>query len=82
MFIKLPVNVENYQAHGYGGFGKVIALVGVCTVFAFCDKAFPLDPPPGGGYPNQITALGEDALFSTSTQGLEDTAFRVPGDVF
>ena len=41
---------------------------------AFCAGAFALDPPPGGGYPNEVTALGEDALFSQSIGGLEATA--------
>src|SRR5437773_12158293 len=72
--MKLPVNLENQQAYGYGGFGKVRALLAVCTIFAFCDKAFALDPPPGGGYPQNNTALGEDALFSATTSGLENTA--------
>src|SRR5712692_6862895 len=72
--MKLPINVENHQAYGYGGFRKVRALLAVCTIFAFCDKAFALDPPPGGGYPQNNTALGEDALFSATTGGLENTA--------
>ena len=72
--MKLPVNLENHQAYGYGGFGKVRALLAVCAIFAFCDKAFALDPPPGGGYPQNNTALGEDALFSATTGGLENTA--------
>ena len=32
-----------------------------------------IEPPPDGGYPNRVTALGEDALF-TATTGTDDTA--------
>src|SRR5215471_5733089 len=32
-----------------------------------------VDPPPDGGYPNQNTAEGEDALFSLTT-GTDNTA--------
>ncbi len=35
--------------------------------------AFALDPPPDGGYPNQTTAAGEEALFSLTT-GADNTA--------
>jgi hypothetical protein len=42
--------------------------------FALSPQAQALDPPPGGGYPNEVTALGEDALFSQSIGGLEATA--------
>src|SRR5437870_13800293 len=35
--------------------------------------AFAVDPPPDGGYPNQNTAEGEDALFSLTT-GADKTA--------
>ena len=36
-------------------------------------QARAVDPPPGGGYPNQNTAEGEDALFSLTT-GADNTA--------
>jgi hypothetical protein len=33
-----------------------------------------VDPPPGGGYPNQNTALGDDALFDLNTTASQNTA--------
>src|SRR5207253_3828412 len=39
------------------------AFVIVFATLAFWADAFALDPAPGGGYPNHVTALGEDALF-------------------
>src|ERR1043166_9998919 len=72
--MKVPINLQNYHAYDYGGLGNVMALTAMCVIFAAHPKAFALDPPPGGGYPNQITALGEDALFTETTQGLENTA--------
>jgi Chaperone of endosialidase len=43
----------------------------VLTALAFALFAVPasraVDPPPGGGYPGENTALGEDALFSLTT---------------
>src|SRR5436309_4320659 len=41
--------------------------------FAFSPAARAVDPPPDGGYPNQNTAEGEDALFSLTT-GVDNTA--------
>ena len=35
--------------------------------------ALAVDPPPDGGYPNQNTAEGEDALFSLTT-GIDNSA--------
>ena len=46
-------------------------LAAVC--FALVATAFAVDPPPDGGYPNETTAEGEDALFSETT-GVENTA--------
>src|SRR5438270_5767677 len=37
--------------------------------FALSPDAQAVDPPPDGGYPNQNTAEGEDALFSLDTSG-------------
>jgi hypothetical protein len=39
-------------------------------------SALALDPPPGGGYPNDVTALGTDALFNVTGDALpgDDTA--------
>jgi hypothetical protein len=36
--------------------------------------ALPVDPPPDGGYPNQNTAEGEDALFNLGAFAAENTA--------
>jgi hypothetical protein len=41
--------------------------------FALSPAARAVDPPPDGGYPNQNTAEGEDALFSL-TDGTDNTA--------
>ncbi len=38
-----------------------------------CASALAVEPPPDGGYPNQNTAEGEDALFSLTT-GSDNTA--------
>jgi hypothetical protein len=43
------------------------------AVIALASAAFAVDPPPDGGYPNQNTAEGEDALFSLTT-GENNTA--------
>ena len=54
---------------------KNIALLSVCalglSLCAFSVQA--VTPPPDGGYPNQNTAEGEDALFSLTT-GFYNTA--------
>ena len=49
----------------------LISLVFVC--FGVSPTAQAVDPPPDGGYPNQNTAEGEDALFSLTT-GVDNTA--------
>ena len=36
--------------------------------------SFAVDPPPDGGYPNQNTAEGQDALFSLTDVGFSNTA--------
>src|SRR6266700_2823216 len=43
----------------------LIALTLIC--FGFSPTARAVDPPPDGGYPNENTAEGEDALFSLTT---------------
>ena len=47
-------------------------LVPMLAVVLLSPMAFALEPPPGGGYPGETTALGEDALlnFNTSITGL------------
>jgi hypothetical protein len=52
----------------------LIALALALALFALSPIVHAVDPPPGGGYPNEVTALGEDALFSESIGGLEATA--------
>ncbi|HEY1769262.1 MAG TPA: tail fiber domain-containing protein [Chthoniobacterales bacterium] len=49
-------------AQGVGALASAGALVVSSSVFA-------LQPPPGGGYPNQDTALGQDALFNEAGLG-------------
>jgi Galactose oxidase, central domain len=49
----------------------LIALTLGC--FGLSPQARAVDPPPDGGYPNQNTAEGEDALFSLTT-GADNTA--------
>jgi hypothetical protein len=49
----------------------LIALTLVC--FALSPTARAVDPPPDGGYPNENTAEGEDALFNLTT-GTHNTA--------
>ena len=43
-----------------------LAVVGVSLACftGVAPKAFAVDPPPDGGYPNKNTAEGQDALFS------------------
>ena len=38
----------------------------LAALFTSVATAFAVDPPPDGGYPNQNTAEGEDALFSAN----------------
>jgi hypothetical protein len=37
-------------------------------------ETFALNPPPGGGYPNEVTALGNDALFNLNPGSTDNTA--------
>lgn len=61
----------------------------LCSVFSYYSALFlttlgfalvalapisAVEPPPGGGYPEQNTALGEDALFSLAPAGDSNTA--------
>ncbi len=43
--------------------------------FAFPNHVSGVNPPPDGGYPNQNTAEGEDALFSLDAEAQYHTAF-------
>ncbi len=47
-------------------------LIAICSA-GLLSSAFAVTPPPDGGYPNQNTAEGEDALFSLTT-GANNTA--------
>ncbi len=49
---------------------RTISLIGTLVLAATTARA--VDPPPDGGYPNQNTAEGEDALF-TLTTGVRNT---------
>jgi trimeric autotransporter adhesin len=51
----------------------VIALLALTYVFALSPVARAVNPPPDGGYPNQNTAEGDNALFSLTT-GTDNTA--------
>src|SRR5262249_35116047 len=57
--------------------GTVAALLLMLALgcFALSPTVRAVDPPPGGGYPNQNIAAGEDALFSLTT-GADNTAMR------
>ena len=47
------------------------ALVPMSSIVLLSSMAFALDPPPGGGYLDEITALGDDALlnYDSSSSG-------------
>src|SRR5262249_40965582 len=45
----------------------------IFAVLTLTLTSFAIDPPPDGGYPNQNTAEGEDALLSLTT-GASNTA--------
>ena len=49
-----------------------MALVSLSSIVLLSPMALALDPPPGGGYSGETTALGEDALlnFNTGITGL------------
>src|SRR5262245_9628015 len=53
---------------------KTISLIALTLgCFGIAPQARAVDPPPDGGYPNQNTAEGEDALLSLTT-GAYNTA--------
>ncbi len=73
--MKLPVILKVLLNCSFVRFRNIWAFAAaVCATLALCDKVFALDPPPGGGYPNNVTALGDDALFSSVTGGMDTTA--------
>jgi hypothetical protein len=51
----------------------LVALALCCFALAPAPKAFGVSPPPDGGYPNNTTAEGTNALFSLGT-GINNTA--------
>jgi hypothetical protein len=51
----------------------VLPLAFACFALVPAPKAFGVSPPPDGGYPNNNTAEGKDALFSLTT-GDDNTA--------
>jgi hypothetical protein len=53
--------------------GRALLLALGLAWFALSPTAQAVDPPPDGGYPNNNTAEGEDALFSL-TSGTDNTA--------
>jgi len=58
----LPIATCDWRASAIAIFATLFLLT----------PAFALDPPPGGAYPGETTALGEDALlnFDTGITGL------------
>ena len=45
-------------------------VAGTCCHLISSASALAVNPPPGGGYPNEVTALGQDALFSLTPGSL------------
>src|SRR6266568_2407434 len=50
-----------------------VVLLALSFTFALSPAARAVDPPPDGGYPNENTAAGDDALLSLTT-GVDNTA--------
>jgi hypothetical protein len=44
-----------------------VSALGLLAALVLPSLALAVDPPPGGGYPGENTALGDDALFSLTT---------------
>ena len=71
--ITLPFrNSIKRSCHHCGAVAAFLVLLALAC-FAVLPKARAVDPPPDGGYPNENTAEGEDALFSLTT-GVNNTA--------
>jgi hypothetical protein len=51
-----------------------LAFAGACFALSPAPNAFGVNPPPGGFYPGENTALGEDALFSLMPGGADNVA--------
>src|SRR5438105_12017005 len=67
--LPLPKSIEPLPL--WRGFTSV--LFALAFTFALSPTARAVDPPPDGGYPNDNTAEGSDALFSLTT-GTDNTA--------
>jgi hypothetical protein len=52
---------------------RTISLIGAFAFVTLSPTARAVTPAPDGGYPNQNTAEGEDALFNLTT-GIDNTA--------
>jgi len=52
----------------------LIPLALACFALSLTPNAFGVSPAPDGGYPNQNTAEGTNALFSLTTNGVRNTA--------
>src|SRR5450432_4609872 len=59
------------------GFPEIVLALGLLSL-VFSETTRALDPPPDGGYPNNITAEGTNALFS-DTAGFNNTATGFQG---
>jgi hypothetical protein len=55
-------------------FVLALALAVACFALSPAPNAFGVNPPPGGFYPGENTALGEDALFSLMPGGNDNVA--------
>ena len=64
---ELPIPSLIYRLSSRRGF-PVIFLALVLGVFALSPTARAVDPPLDGGYPNNNTAEGTDALFNLMTR--------------
>src|SRR6266550_5685594 len=72
-----PLSVESLRALNFVSRSRLhrrfLLVALVVGSFALSPTAQAVLPPPDGGYPNQNTAEGEDALF-TLTTGINNTA--------
>src|SRR5713101_4207043 len=68
----LPVGNSINRSPLQRGF-LLITVALACFVLSPAPKAFGVSPPPDGGYPNENTAEGDNAL-SSLTSGIDNTA--------